>query len=422
MYETQVLQDLVLNQIGIGNWLDLNSLLCQAEEEFSARGRFPAIEAKGELVEVVFEMLLSNGALVGSKHPALEQGDHVVNSGQQMEAPVLGALNVTPVQIILKCGEDRSDSEVAGLLRTSNSTVGLWRKRFLERGVEGLLDEPRAGAPRQMDDKRIEEVVTKTLETTPGGGSHWSRRLMARKLNLSQSSVSRIWRAFGLKPHRSETFVLSKDPQLVQKVRDIVALYLSPPVNALVLCVDEKSRIQALSRSQPILPMQPGQIQRRIPDYFRHGTTNLFAALDIATGRVIGRCFAKHRSLEFRKFLDLIESCVSPDLDIHIVLDNYATHKTDIIKRWLARRPRYHLHFTPTHASWLNQIERWFGLLTQRQIKRGSHSSVGSLIYAIETFIASHNQQPKPFNWQRSSEEILAAISRFASKTLQAHS
>ena len=325
-------------------------------------------------------------------------------------------------QIVLKCGEDRSDSEVAGLLRTSNSTVGLWRKRFLERGIDGLFDEPRTGAPRQMDDERIEDVVTKTLETMPEGATHWSTRLMAKKLKLSQSSVSRIWRAFGLKPHRSETFVLSKDPQLVQKVRDIVGLYLSPPVNALVLCVDEKSQIQALSRSQPFLPLQPGQIERRTPDYFRHGTTSLFAALDLATGKVIGRCFAKHRSLEFRKFLDLIDQSVPADLQIHLVLDNYATHKTDIIKRWLLRRPRYHLHFTPTHASWLNQIERWFGLLSQRKIKRGSHSSVGSLIYAIEDFIHSHNRFPKPPCWQKTSDEILAAISRFASKTLQAHS
>lgn len=304
-------------------------------------------------------------------------------------------------QIILKCAEGRSDSEVAGLLRTSNSTVGFWRVRFLERGVDGLFDEPRVGAPRQMDDAKIEEVVTKTLQSAPEGATHWSTRLLAKKLKLSQSSISRIWRAFGLKPHRSETFVLSKDPQLVQKVRDIVGLYLSPPVNALVLCVDEKSQIQALSRSQPILPMNPGQLERRTPDYFRHGTTSLFAALDIATGKVIGRCFDKHRSLEFRKFLDLIERSVPPDLDIHLVLDNYATHKTDLIKRWLIKRPRYHLHFTPTHASWLNQVERWFGLLTQRKIKRGSHSSVGSLIYAIEDFIQTHNKDPKPPQWQK---------------------
>jgi transposase len=321
-------------------------------------------------------------------------------------------------QIILSCAKGRTDTEVARLLRTSNNTVGMWRGRFLERGVEGLLDEPRAGAPRKVGDERIEEVVTRTLETTPEGATHWSTRLMARKLCLSQSTVSRVWRAFGLKPHRSETFVLSKDPQLVGKVRDIVGLYLSPPANALVLCVDEKSQIQALSRSQPILPMQPGQVERRTPDYFRHGTTTLFAALDIATGKVIGRCFAKQ---EFRKFLDLLDQSVGEDLEVHLVLDNYATHKTEIIKRWLAKRPRFHLHFTPTHASWLNQVERWFALLTQRQIKRGSHTSVGALIYAIEDFIAASNKEPRPMNWTKSSDEILAAIARFATRTVQTH-
>jgi transposase len=325
-------------------------------------------------------------------------------------------------QIILRCAEGRSDLEAAKALRTSNSTVGFWRKRFLEGGVDGLFDEPRAGAPRQIDDEQIEKVVTETLEQSPPGATHWSTRLLAKKLKLSQSSISRIWRAFGLKPHRSETFVLSKDPQLVQKVRDIVGLYLSPPVNALVLCVDEKSQIQALSRSQPILPFKPGQLERRTPDYFRHGTTSLFAALDIATGKVIGRCFAKHRSQEFRKFLDLIEQSIPAEFEVHLVLDNYATHKTDLIKRWLLKRPRYHLHFTPTHASWLNQVERWFALLTQRQIKRGSHTSTGTLIEAIEDFIQTHNEDPRPPKWQKTSEEILAAITRFALRTTEAHS
>jgi transposase len=325
-------------------------------------------------------------------------------------------------QIILQCNQSQSDRRVAALLRTSNGTVGLWRRRFLARGLDGLFDEPRAGAPRQIDDQRIEEVVTKTLESTPEAATHWSTRLLAKNLQLSQSSISRIWRAFGLKPHRDETFVLSKDPQLVQKVRDIVGLYLSPPLNALVLCVDEKSQIQALSRSQPILPLQPGQLERRTPDYFRHGTTTLFAALDVATGKVIGQCFSRHRSLEFRKFLDLLDQSIPSDLQVHLVLDNYATHKTALIQRWLLKRPRYHLHFTPTHASWLNQVERWFALLTQRQIKRGSHTTVGMLIEAIEDFIQNHNREPKPFRWQKTSEEILAAITRFASRTLQVHS
>ena len=324
-------------------------------------------------------------------------------------------------QIVLHCARGKTDTEVAALLRTSNNTVGMWRGRFLDRGVAGLFDEARPGAPRKVGDERIEELITRTLESTPEGATHWSTRLMARKLALSQSSVSRIWRAFGLKPHRSETFVLSKDPQLIDKIRDIVGLYLSPPANALVLCVDEKSQIQALSRSQPILPMQPGQVERRTHDYFRHGTTSLFAALDIASGKVIGRCFAKHRSQEFRRFLDLLDHAVPAPREVHLVLDNYATHKTDIIQRWLAKGPRFHLHFTPTHASWLNQVERWFALLTQRQIKRGSHTSVRALIHAIEDFIALNNKQPKPMNWTKSSDEILASIARFATRTVQAH-
>jgi transposase len=325
-------------------------------------------------------------------------------------------------QIVLRCHQALPDAEVARQLRTTNYTVGVWRKRFLARGVDGLFDEPRAGAPRQIGDERIEEVVTQTLESIPQGSTHWSTRQMAKKLHLSQSSISRIWRAFGLKPHRSETFVLSKDPQLVQKVRDIVGLYLSPPVNALVLCVDEKSQIQALSRSQPILPLRPGALERRTPDYFRHGVTNLFAALDIATGKVIGRCFARHRSQEFRAFLELLEESMPADQEIHLVLDNYATHKSALIQRWFLKHPRYHLHFTPTHASWLNQVERWFALLTQRQIKRGSHGHVAALIYAINDFIAAHNASPKPLRWQKTPDEILAAITRFASQTLQAHS
>lgn len=325
-------------------------------------------------------------------------------------------------QIVLRCDAGRPDAEVARELRTTNYTVGVWRKRFLARGVEGLFDEPRVGAPRQIGDDRIEEVVTQTLESTPQGATHWSTRQMAKKLGFSQSSISRIWRAFGLQPHRSENFVLSKDPQLVAKVRDIVGLYLSPPANALVLCVDEKSQIQALSRSQPILPMSPGALERRTPDYFRHGTTSLFAALDVATGKVIGRCFARHRSQEFRAFLELVEKSVPAGQEVHLVLANYATHKTALVQRWLLKHPRYHLHFTPTHASWLNQVERWFGLLTARQIKRGSHPKVASLVHAIEDFIAHHNDNPKPPRWQRTADEILTAITRFADRTVKAHS
>jgi transposase len=324
-------------------------------------------------------------------------------------------------RIILKCAQGCSNLEVAEFLRCHKHTVALWRNRFLKDRMEGLSDEARPGAPRKISDKQIEELVVKTLESTPKGATHWSTRLMARHLKLTQSTVSRIWRAFGLKPHREESFVLSKDPLLIEKVRDIIGLYMSPPVNALVLCVDEKSQIQALSRSQPLLPLQPAQNERRTPDYLRHGTTSLFAALDIVTGQVIAKCFSRHRSEEFRRFLDYMDAHLPADIDVHLVLDNYATHKTPLIKRWLLRHPRYHLHFTPTHASWINQVERFFALLTQRQIKRGSHSSVSSLLSAIQTFIDQHNQNPKPFSWVKSADDILNSIARFASSTLRAH-
>jgi transposase len=245
--------------------------------------------------------------------------------------------------------------------------------------------------------------------------------MLASKTGLSQSTVTRIWRAFGLKPHRAEGFQLSSDPLLIDKVRDIVGLYLDPPHHALVLCVDEKSQIQALSRTQPVLPMRVGQLERRTHDYARHGVTSLFAALDIATGNVLGKCYRRHRSVEFLDFLKKIDAAVPADLDIHLVLDNYGTHKTALVRRWLLKRPRYHLHFTPTHASWLNQVERWFALLTERQIKRGSHRSVQELEDAIREFITVHNQQPKPFRWTKSADQILASIARFATSTLAAH-
>jgi len=325
-------------------------------------------------------------------------------------------------RIVLECAQGRSNLEVSHKLHVHEQTVGHWRKRFLKKRVDGLLDEPRPGAPRKMSDEQVEKVVVAALESTPEGATHWSTRLMARHLGLNQTAVSRIWRAFGLQPHRQETFVLSKDPLLVEKVRDIVGIYMNPPLNALVLCVDEKSQIQALSRSQPLLPMRPGQPERRTPDYLRHGTPTLFAALDIATGQVMGKCFGRHRSSEFRQFLDHIDQQVPPGLDVHLIMDNYATHKTALVTRWLAKRPRYHLHFTPTHASWLNQVERWFALLTQRQIKRGSHDSVRALVTAIKTFIEVNNQKPHPFQWVKSADDILRSIARFASSTTQAHS
>jgi transposase len=324
-------------------------------------------------------------------------------------------------RIILACAEGLDNKTVAGRLRVCAATVGKWRSRFVSQRVDGLLDEPRPGAPRKVSDAAVEKVVTMTLEAKPGGATQWSSRLLAKQAGLSHTTVSRIWRAFGLQPHRSETFKLSKDPLLVDKVRDIVGLYMSPPTNALVLCVDEKSQIQALDRTQPLLPMRPGQIERRTHDYERHGTTSLFAALNILTGTVIGEMHGRHRSIEFRKFLDTIEAQVPKDLDIHLVMDNYGTHKSPLIRNWFAKRPRFHVHFTPTYGSWLNQVERWFALLTDRQIKRGTHRSVRELKQAIKDFITANNDDPKPFVWVKTADQILESIARFAQRTLDDH-
>jgi transposase len=324
-------------------------------------------------------------------------------------------------RIVLGCAAGLSNKAVAARERVTVQTVGKWRRRFVERGLDGLLDEPRPGAPRTIDDAKVENVIVQTLESRPAGATHWSTRSMARHSGISTSSVGRIWRAFGLQPHRIETFKLSTDPLFVDKVRDIVGLYLNPPDRALVLCVDEKSQIQALDRTQPLLPMRPGQVERRSHDYQRHGTTSLFAALDIATGRVIGRCYQRHRAIEFRKFLAQVEQAVPADLDIHLVLDNYATHKAPPVKAWLARHPRYHLHFTPTSASWLNQVERWFALLADKQIKRGVHRSVDRLKADIAAFIQAHNDHPKPFIWTKTADAILQTIARYCSDTLAIH-
>src|SRR5437867_2134510 len=286
-------------------------------------------------------------------------------------------------RIVLACAARMTNADVSAQVRVTRQTVGRWRTRFLKKRLDGLLDEPRPGAPRKITDAHVERVITMTLESTPQEATHWSTRSMAKRTGMSQSAVSRIWRAFALQPHRSETFKLSRDPLFIEKVRDIVGLYLNPPEKALVLCVDEKSQIQALDRSQPLLPMRPGQVERRAHDYMRHGITSLFAALDIATGRVIGKCYSRHRSAEFRRFLDRVEDAVPDDLDVHLVIDNYATHKTQLIRDWLAKRPRWHVHLTPTGASWLNQVERFFALLTERQIKRGAHQSVAALETAI---------------------------------------
>jgi transposase len=320
-------------------------------------------------------------------------------------------------RIVLLCAEGRTNSEVAGLLRVTKQTVGKWRGRFLLRRLDGLLDEPRPGAPRRIGDEEIEAVVTRTLESMPRGATHWSTRSMAEASGLSHMTVKRIWGAFGLEPHRVETFKLSTDPLFVDKVRDIVGLYLAPPDRALVLCVDEKSQIQALDRSQPVLPMRPGQAERRSHDYKRHGTTTLFAALDTESGKVIGECHRRHRSIEFRKFLDTIDQAVPADLDVHLIMDNYGTHKTVLIRRWLARRPRFHVHFTPTSASWINMVERFFALLTDKQIRRGIHRSTRMLEKAIRDYLNLHNQSPRPFCWTKSADEILSSVARFCQRT-----
>src|SRR5580698_6132289 len=316
-------------------------------------------------------------------------------------------------RIVLACADGEQSKVVAARLAIDPDTVGKWRRRFAEHRLEGLWDEPRSGTPRTIEDARIEAVIVRTLESTPPDATHWSSRDMARASGLSVSTVQRIWRAFGLQPHRMETFKLSTDPDFVAKVRDIVGLYVSPPAHAIVLCVDEKSQIQALDRSQPMWPMRPGRPARRSHDYIRHGTTSLFAALDIATGRVIGKCYPRHRAAEFRKFLDEIEANVPGDLEVHLVMDNYATHKTPLIRNWLARRPRWHVHLTPTSSSWLNQVERFFALLTDKKIRRGIYRSVNALRKDISAFIDQHNADPKPFRWTKSADDILASIERF---------
>ena len=320
-------------------------------------------------------------------------------------------------RIVLACSTGMQNTTVAARIGVNKATVGKWRRRFVARRLDGLLDEPRPGTPRRVSDVAIERVLTRTLETLPRDATHWSTRSMARKVGLSQSTISRIWRAFALQPHRTDTFKLSKDPLFIEKVRDIVGLYLAPPDRALVLCVDEKTQIQALDRTQPSLPMRPGQVERRTHDYTRHGTTSLFAALDVKAGTVIGECHRRHRSVEFRRFLDTIDANVPPDLDVHLILDNYGTHKTALIHRWLAKRPRFHLHFTPTSASWLNLVERWFAALTEKWLRRGSHRGTRHLETAITQYLAITNKHPTPFVWTKTADEILESLARFCRRT-----
>jgi transposase len=319
-------------------------------------------------------------------------------------------------RIVLAAADGEPSKDIAARLGCSTQTVGRWRGRFATRGIDGLHDEPRPGKPRQIGDEEVERVIVKTLEEKPPNATHWSTRQMAAATGMSQTAISRIWRAFGLKPHRAEHFKLSPDPQFVDKVRDIVGLYLNPPDAAVVLCVDEKSQIQALERSSPILPLMPGVPERQTHDYVRNGTTNLYAALDVASGKVISEMTPRHRAEEFRRFLNLIESSVPAHLDVHVVLDNSSTHKTPSIQRWLVRHPRFTLHFTPTYSSWLNLVERWFAELTTKWIKRSAHRSVRDLVASIRTWIASWNDEPRPYVWHKSADEILDSLAAYCQR------
>jgi transposase len=319
-------------------------------------------------------------------------------------------------RIVLLAADGLNNTEIAGALGIHRNVAGKWRSRFVEHRLDGLTDEPRPGRPRTVTDDQVEEVIVKTLETTPKDATHWSTRSMAKEVGLTQSAVLRIWKAFGLQPHRQETWKLSKDPQFIDKVRDVVGLYLNPPERAVVLCVDEKSQIQALDRTAPILPMLPGTPQRATHDYKRSGTSSLYAALDITTGKVIGALHSRHRAIEFKKFLQTIDREVPADLDVHLVLDNSSTHKTPAIRTWLAAHPRFVLHFTPTSASWLNLVERWFAELTTKKLRRGAHRSVRQLNNDIRAWIETWNADPKPFVWTKTADQILDSIARYCQR------
>jgi transposase len=327
-----------------------------------------------------------------------------------------GKADVQRARVVLLSAEGCTGKDIARRVGLSEPTVGKWRQRFLAHRSLGLSELPRSGAPRRVSDEQIEEIIRQTLESAPTEATHWSTREMAKRCGFSRQTVSRIWRTFGLQPHRSKSFTLSNDPYFVDKVRDVVGLYLDPPANALVLCVDEKTQVQALERSQPVLPMRPGQPERRTHDYYRHGTLSLFAALEVATGRIISTTKPKHRSIEFLAFLRKVEKEVPAGLEIHAVLDNYATHKTDAVESWLRKHPRWHMHFIPTHSSWLNQVERFFAKITNERIRRGVFRSVGELQEAIESYIANHNQAPKPFRWTASADVILGKVAALCKK------
>jgi putative transposase len=319
---------------------------------------------------------------------------------------------VVRARVVLMAAGGMQNIDIAREVGLSRETVGKWRRRFARHGLQGLYDEVRPGRPRRIADERIAELINKTLSSKPEGATHWSCRSMAEAIGLSRCTVQRVWNAFGLQPHRHKYFKLSNDPFFVEKVRDIVGLYLNPPEDALVLCVDEKSQCQALERTQPLLPMGLGYVEGLTHDYVRHGTTTLFAALDIANGQVLTQCKPRHRHQEFLSFLRHIEANIPQQLDVHIVLDNYAAHKHPRVKGWGARHPRYHFHFTPNYSSWLNQVERWFGLITQRAIRRGSFRSVKELVEKIQAFVAAYNKQTKPFMWYATADSIFEKLGR----------
>jgi len=324
-------------------------------------------------------------------------------------------------KIILKCSEGLSNVGVAAKLRVSSKTVGIWRRRFIENRVNGLYDEPRPGAPRTVSDEDVENIIVKTLESKPKGRTHWSTRKMAEAAGVSHTTVGRIWRTFGLKPHVVEGFKLSDDPLFIEKVRDIVGLYMNPPDHAVVFSFDEKPQIQALERAQPVLPMDFGMPERQTHNYIRNGTLDLFAALNVASGEVLAKTKRQHRATDFVDFLREIDHKVPSDLDVHVILDNLSAHKAPAVKRWLARHPRFHFHFTPTYSSWLNLVERFFGLLTEHALKRGSFLNVADLRRAILEYVEAHNEEGKPFKWTKTADEILEKIKRFGQRTVQVH-
>jgi transposase len=324
-------------------------------------------------------------------------------------------------RLVLACADGTAASSVARRFRTTNATVGKWRRRFIDGRLDGLYDEPRVGAPRTISDEDVEAVIVKKLETTPPAETHWSTRTMAAKAGMSHTTIGRIWRTCGLKPHVTESFKISPDPQLIEKIRDVVGLYMNPPTNAVVFSFDEKSQIQALERAQPILPMDIGQPERRTHNYIRYGTLDLFAAMNVATGTVLARCKPQHRAQDVVAFLREIEASVEPALDVHVVLDNLSAHRAPVVHRWLLRHPRFHLHCTPAYASWLNLVERFFGLLTEKALRRGSHTSVAQLRAAILAYVEAHNGKGKPFTWTKTADEILDKMRRFGLRTQQVH-